>query len=114
VPAAYGLACLQELDPLCTAPLALAAVTEPLVRALQRFEREGWAAFAERFAARDLLAGRAVTSTQAGVAEGVARGVAADGGLRVETPDGRLHTITSGEVSVRPAAPPPPAEGAPC
>ncbi|MEY2892171.1 MAG: hypothetical protein RJA98_2079 [Pseudomonadota bacterium] len=101
--AAYGVACLHELDPHTTAPSALAAVAEPLVRALQQFERDGWAAFASRFAARDLLAGRAITSTQPGLAEGVARGVGADGGLLVEAADGRIHALTSGEVSVRPA-----------
>src|SRR5436190_1357329 len=44
--AATGFACVQELDPDATAPKVLAAVARPLVEALRRFEREGFAGFA--------------------------------------------------------------------
>jgi BirA family biotin operon repressor/biotin-[acetyl-CoA-carboxylase] ligase len=44
-----GYACWQEIDPHATAPSVLAAAVEPLVRALRRFEREGFAAFAGVF-----------------------------------------------------------------
>lgn len=99
--ASSGVAWLQELQPSVTAPQVLAAVALPLVRALQRFERDGFAAFAERFAARDLLKDRPVTTTQSGADEGIARGVSADGSLCVDTDRGRV-LLHSGEVSVRP------------
>ena len=97
------VASLREIDPAATAPAALARVAVPLAAALRGFERDGYAAFAGRFAARDLLRDRAVTTTRAELPAGVARGTAADGALRVEAPDGRLHLVGSGEVSVRPA-----------
>lgn len=95
-----GYACLQELNHEVTAPLALAQVAAPLVQALHEFERHGFAAFAERFAARDLLRGRAITTTQADLPDGVARGVSATGTLLVQTSTG-LREVSSGEVSVR-------------
>ena len=101
--AATGFAALQELDPAATAPAALAQIALPLVRALKQFEARGFAAFAERFAARDLLRGHVVTTTFPGAPEGVARGVSAQGELLVETPGG-LMPVSSGEVSVRLAA----------
>ena len=106
-----GYACLQELDPTASAPDALARVARPLVRALVDFEHDGFAAFAPRFAARDLLRGRTVTTTLAEVPEGVAEGIDARGALRVRTPDGTVHSVISGEVSVRLMDP---AGGAPC
>lgn len=99
-----GMASLDELSPGITAPQALAAVAAPLVQALQRFEREGFAPFVDRFHARDLLLGRAVTTTQATVRHGIARGVGTDGQLRIETAQG-LALLHSGEVSVRPSGP---------
>ena len=99
-----GFATLDELDPLITAPSALARVALPLVQALQQFERDGFNAFAARFDARDLLRDRAVQTTSAEAPEGIARGVSAQGALQVETPGGTLTSISSGEVSVRPLA----------
>jgi BirA family transcriptional regulator, biotin operon repressor / biotin---[acetyl-CoA-carboxylase] ligase len=108
--AGSGTACLQELDGAFDAPTALARLALPLVHALQSFERSGFAAFADRFAARDLLFQRRITTTQAGLPEGVALGVSAEGALRVQTPQG-LQSVSSGEVSVRPWAS---ASGTPC
>ncbi len=99
-----GFASLHELDAAVTAPSVLATVARPLVLALQRFEREGFGAFAAGFAARDILLGRAVTTTLAALPEGIARGVAADGALRVEGRDGAITLVASGEVSVRPVS----------
>jgi BirA family transcriptional regulator, biotin operon repressor / biotin---[acetyl-CoA-carboxylase] ligase len=96
-----GVACLQEINPLATPPLALATVALPLVRALQQFEREGFDAFEERFAARDILLGRQVHTNHAAARTGIAQGVGRDGALRVATEDGQVHAIGSGEVSVR-------------
>lgn len=101
--ASSGFACLHEIDPAATAPDTLARVALPLVQGLQAFERAGYAHFASRFAARDLLRDCAVTTTHADAASGIARGVSFDGSLIVETPDGRM-TLHSGEVSVRPAS----------
>ena len=95
-----GFASLLELDTTATAPRVLQRIALPLVLALQRFEREGFGAFASAFAARDLLRGRAVRTTQPGVPEGVAQGVSAQGALLVQTGAG-LEAVTSGEVSVR-------------
>ena len=50
--------CLHELDARWDAPTALGCVVEPLVNALQAFEREGFAPLVARYAARDALAGR--------------------------------------------------------
>ena len=99
--ASSGFACLHELDAQVSAPQALVRVALPLVVALRQFERSGFAPFAERFAARDLLFGRSVSTTQADVAEGVAQGVSASGALQVRTAAG-LRAVSSGEVSVRP------------
>lgn len=106
--ATTGFACLQELDTTVSAPAVLAQVAKPLVKALQRFEREGFEAFAPAYAARDLLRDRAVHTTHPDVPEGIAVGVSGDGALRVQTPGG-LKEVGSGEVSVRLS---PPAEAA--
>jgi len=95
-----GFASLQELDARCTAPGVLTQLMMPLVLALKRFEAEGFAAFAPRFAARDLLRGRAVRTTQADAVDGVAQGVSDHGELLVQTDTG-LKRVSSGEVSVR-------------
>ncbi|MGK2898013.1 MAG: biotin--[acetyl-CoA-carboxylase] ligase [Burkholderiaceae bacterium] len=103
VDASSGFAALQELDPAANAPAVLARVARPLVLALQQFEREGFAAFAQRFAARDVLRGRPVRTTLAEVPEGIARGVSREGALLVESATG-IASVSSGEVSVRLAA----------
>ena len=95
-----GFASLHELDAAATAPTVLGKIALPLVRALQQFEREGFAAFAERFAARDLLRGRTVRTTSAEVPEGIARGVSLQGALLVQSASG-IASVASGEVSVR-------------
>jgi BirA family biotin operon repressor/biotin-[acetyl-CoA-carboxylase] ligase len=97
-----GYACLQELQPDASAPDTLRRVALPLVHALQRFEREGFAPFAPGFARRDLLLGQHVCTTFPGVSEGVAEGIDEQGALRVRA--GELHMLVSGEVSVRPTA----------
>ncbi len=98
---AHGYACLQELDATASAPGALARVARPLAQALVDFKHSGFAPFAPRFAARDLLRGRSVSTTLAGVPEGMAEGIDARGALHVRAPDGTLHDVISGEVSVR-------------
>ncbi|MET0335385.1 MAG: biotin--[acetyl-CoA-carboxylase] ligase [Rhizobacter sp.] len=95
-----GYACLQELDADITAPRALELVAVPLVKALLAFDRDGFAPFAERYAARDLLRGHAITTTQASVPEGIAEGISPKGVLQVRA-GGALHDVSSGEVSVR-------------
>jgi BirA family biotin operon repressor/biotin-[acetyl-CoA-carboxylase] ligase len=95
-----GFAPLGELDTGATAPAVLARIALPLVQALKQFEREGFAPFAERFAARDVLRDRAIGTTLADVPHGIARGVSAQGALLVETDTG-IVPVSSGEVSVR-------------
>ncbi len=115
--ASTGFACLHELDAGVSAPQVLARVALPLVVALHQFERSGFADFAERFAARDVLFQRRVTTTQPGLPEGVALGVSDSGALQVLTPAG-VHAVSSGEVSVRPGmageSPPARAPETPC
>lgn len=93
-------AALRELWPEADAPTALARVVPPLMAALRRFEREGFAPFQARFAACDALAGRTVRLSDG--TEGRADGVAPDGALLVHT-SGGMKRVTSSEVSVRPA-----------
>ena len=90
---------LQALWPGVDAAWALQAVAAPLVQAMLDFEREGFAPFRARFAARDALAGRAVKLSDG--TQGTACGVGAHGALSVQTPTGRQE-ISSLEVSVRP------------
>jgi BirA family transcriptional regulator, biotin operon repressor / biotin---[acetyl-CoA-carboxylase] ligase len=98
-----GFACLSELHADIDAPQALHRVAPALAVALRRFEAEGLAPFLAAYQQRDLLFGQTVTTTFPGVPEGVAEGIDASGALRVRRGD--LHTLVSGEVSVRPAVP---------
>ena len=107
-----GHACLQELEGSTSAPEVLHRVAAPLLHALARFEREGFAAFRAGFARRDLLRGRAVTTVAPGQPAGTAEGVDADGALLIRDDAHRLHRVVSGEVSVRPARRVPAAHGA--
>ena len=94
-------AALQELVPGIDAAAALARVAAALVASVQLFERSGFAPFQARFHARDVLRDRAVRLSDG--TEGTAHGVDASGALRVHTSQG-VQTITSAEISVRPAA----------
>ena len=92
---------LQELAPGIDAAGALLRVVPPLVQAVQGFEQFGFAPFQARFAARDVLADRAVELSDGSI--GMARGVAENGALLVHTSAG-MTTITTSEVSVRPVS----------
>lgn len=96
---------LRTLQPGVDAPATLAQVVPALVQTLLQFETQGWSPFALRFQARDALFGREVTLSETGapVRSGVAQGVDTQGALRVRGTHG-VVCITSGEVSVRPAA----------
>jgi BirA family transcriptional regulator, biotin operon repressor / biotin---[acetyl-CoA-carboxylase] ligase len=99
---ASGYASLAELAPGITPPDALHRLALPLVQALQQFEACGFPAFAQRFASRDLLAGKWVTTTLHETPQGHAEGVDARGALRLLCSDGRRMVVSSGEVSIRP------------
>ena len=92
---------LQDVEPGLDAPAALLRIAAPLVAMLQSFEGYGFAPMQARFAARDVLQGRAVTLSDGQA--GTAHGVAEDGALLVHTAQG-MQAITSSEISVRPAA----------
>ncbi len=100
-------AALRELLPSASAAQALQSLVAPLLRDVLLFEREGFAAFASRFAARDALRGRTVAlqgSVDVALGhDGVAQGVDVKGALLVHTAVG-VQAINSAEVSVRPAA----------
>ena len=91
----------REIDPHARVPALLERVAAPLLEALAVFEREGFAAFVARYAARDALAGRAVETGPPEALRGHAEGVDPDGALRVRAAGG-LCRLRSGEVSVRP------------
>lgn len=90
---------LRQWRPEANAPEVLRELAEPLVRAVLAFEAGGFAPFAERFAARDVLRGREVVLSDG--TNGLCEGVAWGGELQVRT-DAGLQLITSDEVSVRP------------
>jgi BirA family biotin operon repressor/biotin-[acetyl-CoA-carboxylase] ligase len=102
---------LQDLLPELDAPAALLRVVPALVQAVQAFERFGFAPFQARFAARDVLAGRAVQLSDGTF--GTAHGAGENGALLVHTAAG-MKEITSSEVSVRPVAEPSTEGARPC
>ncbi|MEI7786807.1 MAG: biotin--[acetyl-CoA-carboxylase] ligase [Betaproteobacteria bacterium] len=95
---AVAPAWLQAVGPVSAAQL-LGTLAPALVRDVLQFERQGWSAFAQRFARLDLLQGRAVLLSDG--RQGLACGVSAGGALRLQTAAGLLE-VNSGEVSVRP------------
>ena len=102
--AGSGVACLTEIDSEATAEGTLQRVAEPLIAAVRRFETEGFAPFAARFAARDVLRGHPVAFAAPDDMDGVAAGVSAQGELLVRTARGVLP-VRSGEARrVRPQA----------
>lgn len=77
------------------------ALVARLVPMLDLFAASGFGAFADAWAARDVLAGRQVRVLGAGGAfEGVATGVDPGGALRVRCPAG-VRSVDAAEVSVR-------------
>lgn len=93
--------CLQTLAPGLDAAEALLRVVPALVQTVKAFEQFGFAPFQARFAARDVLAGRAVQLSDGTL--GTAHGVSESGVLRVQTATGMVE-VNSSEVSVRPTA----------
>jgi BirA family biotin operon repressor/biotin-[acetyl-CoA-carboxylase] ligase len=92
---------LAELLPGLSAGEVLVRLAAPLVQAIQSFESLGFAPFQARFNARDALRDRAVVLSDGSA--GTARGVSERGALLVHTA-GAMITVTSSEVSVRPAS----------
>lgn len=92
----------RELEPQARAAALLPRLAVALLQALTRFEADGLAPFAARYAARDALAGRSVqTGAPAGLS-GRAEGIDDRGALRLHTAGG-LRLLQSGEVTgVRP------------
>jgi len=90
---------LQEFDAGMDAPGALLRIVPALVQAVQAFGQFGFGPFQARFAARDVLAGRAVQLSDG--TQGTAHGVAENGGLLVLEAGGMVQ-VTSSEVSIRP------------
>ena len=109
--AAVAPGCLQELDSGLDAADVLLRIVPALVQAVQAFEQFGFAPFQARFAARDVLSGRAVQLSDG--TRGMANGVAENGALLVHTASGMVE-VTSSEVSVRPVAHRPAGNTPPC
>ena len=77
----------------------LERVAPALVRDVQAFASQGFAAFVQRFGQLDALQGKAVQLSDG--TRGTACGVNSDGALQVLTERG-MQTVSSAEVSVRP------------
>lgn len=79
-----------------------AVLVEELARTFAIYADAGFAAFADEWRRRDFLRDRPVRVGAAGArVEGTARGIDADGALRLELEDGSRRRIVSGDVSVR-------------
>lgn len=104
-PSAAGLstapAWLQEVLPGVDAGQALLRIAPSLVQTVKAFEPFGFAPFQARFDARDALRDRAVVLGDGTL--GTAHGTSESGALLVHTAGG-MQTVSSAEVSVRPAA----------
>lgn len=111
-------ACLQEISPApLTAGQVWAWIAPPLLRAVRRFATEGFAPLQAAYAQRDALAGQEVNLWQGAANGALLRGAPTDtgraysvdkqGALLVHTDSG-LQRWTTGDVSVRLAASPPP------
>jgi BirA family biotin operon repressor/biotin-[acetyl-CoA-carboxylase] ligase len=99
--AACDLADLASGAPLPAREQVVAALLDHGIAALEEFARSGLATFLDEYRAADSLAGLAVQVQGGnGPGSGVARGIDADGALRIEH-DGRIHRIIAGEISVR-------------
>ena len=100
--ASSGVAWLAEIDAQASPVSLLERLVAALAEALRAFERAGFAAFAARFARRDLLEGLPIRcGADSGTrVEGVAAGVSETGELLIRT-QGGVERIVSGEVSVR-------------
>lgn len=94
-----GYACTQEFWPEVEACTVLERVAPVWLTLLDRMAREGLAGLLPAFGTRDVLRGRRVT---AGEVQGMADGLGPDGALRIRCDDGRVVSVNSGEVSVRP------------
>lgn len=78
-----------------------AAVISRVLLMLEQFQQEGFAPFRERWQALDAFNGRSVVvKTGAADLEGIADGVDATGGLRIQTATG-LQIMKGGEVTLR-------------
>jgi len=78
---------------------------EELLSVLQKFTSMGFHGLVDDWKSADYLAGRSLNIvTDSGNLTGVARGISADGRLRVEI-DGRIELLATGDVRVRPVAP---------
>jgi BirA family transcriptional regulator, biotin operon repressor / biotin---[acetyl-CoA-carboxylase] ligase len=93
-------AAVDGLMPGADAPGVLARIARPLVESVLAFQTFGFAPFHARFDSRDALRDRAVVLSDG--TTGTAHGVTESGGLLVHTAAG-MTTVTSAEVSVRPA-----------
>lgn len=81
-----------------------AALLNHWIAAFAQFERDGFTAFHGEWQAADLLAGSEVEVADGReVLRGRARGVAADGALELETPQG-LRRVVAGDASLRRAS----------
>ena len=97
-------AALTELEPELTAQALLSRLMPGLVTALERFEAEGFAPRVADYAARDVLRGLALRTTDPALPGGIGDGVEPDGALRLResaAAGAPVHRVISGEISIR-------------
>ncbi|QDH71114.1 bifunctional biotin--[acetyl-CoA-carboxylase] ligase/biotin operon repressor BirA [Marilutibacter alkalisoli] len=91
-----------DAGPACDRNRLAATVLAHWLPALDTFDADGLAPFLDRYAALDVLTGRAVIlHSETGEREAVVLGLAGDGALRVRLAGGETRSVHSGEVSVR-------------
>lgn len=82
--------------------ILVARLLDECIAALAIFAQQGFAPFAPGWAQGDALLDQPVRLLEAGgELQGTARGIDAQGALRVELPDGTLRSVWSADVSVR-------------
>jgi len=80
----------------------VSALLDRLLAAFERFAQTGFTSFQSRYAALDLIAGRAVSlEHDAREIQGVGRGVDDSGRLLIAQPDGATRAFHAGEVRLR-------------
>lgn len=83
---------------------ALAAVIlRHLLLAIDVFQNEGFQGFRDSWQARDIFAGRSLIATH-GEIRGIGRGIDESGHYLLESPDGGIHAVRAGEISLRVAS----------
>lgn len=98
---------VADLLDYCAFPIRnklLVLVVRNIYESLRSFEHDGFQSFYEKWGALDALRGKIVTvNSQQDQIQGIARDVRHTGELCIELPDGTIHHVIAGEVSLKEA-----------